>query len=136
MRLALLAFVLGMSLFVQSAAVLALEAGPPSTGLWWLTLLPVLTTHSVSGFVVTGGAAAFASGRGPVAAGCLAASVTITVLIALVAVYLAWRVGIEMPPTVAIFLVVVSLLASIVASLAAFQMAIVPRGRLVPRERE
>jgi len=134
MRRAFLAFVLGMSLFLQSAAVLALEADAPGPGLWWLTLLPVLASHGVSGFVVLGGAAAFASGRWQVAAGCLAASVTITVLIALVAILLAWWMRIEIPATFAMLLVVVSLIASLLGSLAAFQMAIVPGGRLVPKE--
>ncbi len=134
MRFALLAVVLGMSLFLQSAAVLALEGGAAAPGLWWLTLLPVLAAHSVAGFVAIGGASEFASGRWQVALGCAGASVATTVLTALVAILLARWARIEVAPTFAVFIVVVSLLVSTVASIAVSQKAIVPEGKLVPKE--
>ncbi len=134
MRFALLAVVLGMSLFLQSAAVLALEGGAAGPGLWWLSLLPVLAAHSVAGFVAIGGASEFALGRWQVAVGCAGASVATTVLTALVAILLARWARIEVAPSFAVFIVVVSLLVSTVASIAVSQKAIVPRGSFVPKE--
>src|SRR5258708_1906618 len=109
MKFALPAFVFGTSLFVLSRAALAPESEDAS-GPWWLLMLAIAVLHGASGFFAIGGAPACATKHWKAVAKCAAASMAVTAVSVLAAVFLASCVLIMVSAAFAIGIAAVAVL--------------------------
>ena len=100
MQFGLLAFLFGIALFAASRTALSPERGD-SPG-WWLLVLAIAVLHAAAGFRVIGGAPVSQGNRVAAVAESAVASLVATGVCVLVAVLLASRIEVDVPPVAAL----------------------------------
>jgi hypothetical protein len=106
-RFGLLAGFFGFALFVATSSVLTLVAKADFMWLWWGGLLPLAIAHWVSGFMVTRSSAMES------AMACAIISAGTTILTIIVAAWLAYGVGPEIPIHVAVLVLIAASIAGL-----------------------